>query len=70
MRRGPARQPFYDTLIDNVEAGVGVRQLERDSRRYGEFVLDTYWKRLQPRARWYHARRAAPGHAARQLQRH
>ena len=47
------RQPFYDTLIANVEAGV--RQLERDSRRYGEFVLDTYWKRLQPRARWYHA---------------
>ena len=38
-----------------VEAGLGVRQLERDSRRYGEFVLDTYWKRLQPRARWHHA---------------
>ena len=47
------RQPFYDTLIANIEAST--RQLSASPHRHGDFAIDMYWKRLQPSARWYHA---------------
>lgn len=44
------RQEYYDTLISNLQESVA--GLMRGGN-YAEFALDQYWKRLQPRDRWW-----------------
>ena len=44
---------FYDTLIDNVAEGVQL--LQRQPFRHWDFAVDQYWKRLQPKSRWFHS---------------
>ena len=43
---------FYDTLINNVAEGV---QLLQQTFRHWDFAVDQYWKRLQPKSRWFHS---------------
>ena len=44
-------QPYYDTLIENIEEGV--TRLQNDLLNLNEFAIDQYWNRLQLVDNWY-----------------
>jgi glycosyl transferase family 25 len=44
------RQEYYDTLIANFREGVELLIRTSDWKKY---ALDQFWKRLQPRDRWW-----------------
>jgi GR25 family glycosyltransferase involved in LPS biosynthesis len=45
------QQHYYDTLIANFREGI--TKLLSDPTNKREFAVDMYWKRLQPKDRWY-----------------
>jgi len=45
------KQPYYDTLIENVEQGV--INLSNNVNMLNDFAIDQYWNRLQLTDNWY-----------------
>jgi GR25 family glycosyltransferase involved in LPS biosynthesis len=45
------KQPYYDTLIENIEQGV--INLSNNLAKMNDFAIDQYWNRLQLTDNWY-----------------
>jgi glycosyl transferase family 25 len=42
---------YYSTLLDNFKEGAD--KLAADYSQYGKLAIDQYWKKLQPKDKWF-----------------